>query len=45
MYSPGSLHEIFKPDQAKAIWDRFEFVYIPKHVSLLNMAEIELIAK
>ena len=24
-------------------WDRFEFVYTPKHGSWLNMAEIELI--
>ena len=24
------------------IWDRFEFVYTPKHGSWLNMAEIEL---
>jgi hypothetical protein len=27
---------------AKALWDRFEFVYTPKHGSWLNMAEIEL---
>jgi hypothetical protein len=26
----------------KALWDRFEFVYTPKHGSWLNMAEIEL---
>lgn len=39
---PGSLYETFKPDKAKAIWDRFEFVYTPKHGSWLNMAEIEL---
>ena len=24
------------------MWDRFEFVYTPKHGSWLNMAEIEL---
>lgn len=41
-HSPGSLYETFEPDQAKAIWDRFEFVYTPKHGSWLNMAEIEL---
>ncbi|MBC8419588.1 MAG: iron-containing alcohol dehydrogenase [Desulfobacterales bacterium] len=29
-------------DPAKALWDRFEFVYTPKHGSWLNMAEIEL---
>ncbi len=38
----GSLYETFEPDQAKSIWDRFEFVYTPKHGSWLNMAEIEL---
>lgn len=39
---PGALYETFPPDQAKALWDRFEFVYTPKHGSWLNMAEIEL---
>jgi len=39
---PGSLYETFQPNKAKAIWDRFEFVYTPKHGSWLNMAEIEL---
>ena len=32
----------FAPDKAKALWDRFEFVYTPKHGSWLNMAEIEV---
>jgi len=41
-HTPGSLYEAFPPDQAKALWDRFEFVYTPKHGSWLNMAEIEL---
>jgi hypothetical protein len=39
---PGSLYEAFSPKKAKALWDRFEFVYTPKHGSWLNMAEIEL---
>ena len=39
---PGSLYETFPPDKARALWDRFEFVYTPKHGSWLNMAEIEL---
>ena len=39
---PGSLYETFQPDKAKAILDKFEFVYTPKHGSWLNMAEIEL---
>jgi len=41
-HEPGSLYETFPPEQAKALWDRFEFVYTPKHGSWLNMAEIEL---
>ena len=38
----GSLYEAFAPKKAKTLWDRFEFVYTPKHGSWLNMAEIEL---
>lgn len=41
-HQPGSLYEAFPPEKAKALWDRFEFVYTPKHGSWLNMAEIEL---
>jgi hypothetical protein len=41
-HKPGSLYESFAPEQAKKLWDRFEFVYTPKHGSWLNMAEIEL---
>ena len=41
-HEPGALYEAFPPDKAKALWDRFEFVYTPKHGSWLNMAEIEL---
>lgn len=41
-HTPGSLYEAFRPEKAKALWDRFEFVYTPKHGSWLNMAEIEL---
>lgn len=41
-HKPGSLYEVFTPEKAKEIWDRFEFVYTPKHGSWLNMAEIEL---
>lgn len=39
---PGSLYETFSPKEAKRIWDRFEFIYTPKHGSWLNMAEIEI---
>jgi len=41
-HTPGSLYETFSPDKAKELWDRFEFIYTPKHGSWLNMAEIEL---
>jgi len=41
-HTPGALYETFPPDQAKTLWDRFEFLYTPKHGSWLNMAEIEL---
>ena len=41
-HNPGSLYETFSPEKAKALWDRFEFVFTPKHGSWLNMAEIEL---
>jgi len=41
-HSPGSFYETYEPHIAKALWDRFEFVYTPKHGSWLNMAEIEL---
>ena len=41
-HKPGSLYDTFPPQRAKEIWDRFEFVFTPKHGSWLNMAEIEL---
>lgn len=41
-HKAASLYETFKPSKAKRIWDRFEFVFTPKHGSWLNMAEIEL---
>lgn len=41
-HGPGALYETFSPEKAKELWDRFEFVYTPKHGSWLNMAEIEL---
>ena len=41
-HNPGALYEAFDPEKAKKLWDRFEFVYTPKHGSWLNMAEIEL---
>jgi hypothetical protein len=41
-HKPGSLYEVFPPVEAKRLWDRFDFVYTPKHGSWLNVAEIEL---
>jgi hypothetical protein len=36
---PGSLCETFPPEKAKALWDRFEFVYTPKHGSYSEIVE------
>jgi hypothetical protein len=41
-HKPAALYETFLPEEAKRLWDRFEFIYTPKHGSWLNMAEIEL---
>jgi len=41
-HKPSALYETFPPEEAKRIWDRFEFIYTPKHGSWLNMAEMEL---
>lgn len=41
-HSPGAFYETFEPKEAKRIWDKFEFIFTPKHGSWLNMAEIEL---
>lgn len=41
-HKAAAFYEAFAPKEAKQIWDRFEFIYTPKHGSWLNMAEIEL---
>ena len=41
-HKPSALYEVYEPKEAKRIWDRFDFIYTPKHGSWLNMAEIEL---
>jgi len=41
-HKASALYEVYPPKEAKRIWDRFEFIYTPKHGSWLNMAEIEL---
>jgi DDE superfamily endonuclease/homeodomain-containing protein len=41
-HAASAFYEAFAPEEAKRLWDRFEFVFTPKHGSWLNMAEIEL---
>jgi len=41
-HTAGAFYETFEPVEAKRLFDRFEFVYTPKHGSWLNVAEIEL---
>jgi hypothetical protein len=38
----ASFYEVFPPAKAKALAERFEVHYTPKHASWLNIAEIEL---
>ncbi len=38
----GSLYEAFEPAKARALAERLELHYTPKHGSWLNIAEIEL---
>jgi len=41
-HSASAFYENYEPEEAKRLWDKFEFIYTPKHGSWLNMAEIEL---
>jgi hypothetical protein len=41
-HKAGAFYEAFPPEKAKTLWDRFEFIFTPKHGSWLNIAEIEL---
>jgi hypothetical protein len=41
-HDASAFYETFEPEEAIQLWDRFEFVFTPKHGSWLNMAEIEL---
>jgi hypothetical protein len=43
-HTPGCLYEAFEPARARAIAERLEWHYTPKHGSWLNLAEIELAA-
>ena len=40
-HTGASLYKAFAPEQARALLDKLEFVYTPKHGSWLNMAECE----
>ena len=40
--TPDAFYPAFEPDEARRLVKRFEFPFMPKHGSWLNMAEIEL---
>lgn len=41
-HKEASLYEAFPPQKARALCERFEIHYTPKHGSWLNIAEIEI---
>jgi transposase len=41
-HSVGALYHTFPADEARRVWRRLEFHYVPKHASWLNMVEIEI---
>jgi transposase len=41
-HTPSALYEAFPPSEARRLCGRFEFHYVPKHASWLNMVEIEI---
>lgn len=41
-HKKSALYELFPPERARAILEKLEFVFTPKHGSWLNIAEIEL---
>lgn len=43
-HKPAAMYEVFEPTKAKAILEKIEFIFTPKHGSWLNMAEIEFSA-
>lgn len=43
-HDPASLYHAFAPEKARALLERFEFHFTPKHASWLNLAECELSA-
>jgi transposase len=44
IHTPGPLYQAFKPPVARAVAERIEWHYTPKHGSWLNVAECELAA-
>ncbi len=42
IHTPGSLYQVFAPQEAMRLWKKLEIHYTPLHGSWLNMAEIEL---
>jgi hypothetical protein len=36
------LYQVFSPEEARRLWERFEVHHTPKHASWLNVAECEL---
>ncbi|GAK57852.1 transposase [Candidatus Vecturithrix granuli] len=41
-HKKSALYELFAPERARAILEKLEFIYTPKHGSWLNVAECEL---
>ena len=41
-HKAAALYETFEPKLARAVLERLEFQYVPKHASWLNMVEIEI---
>jgi len=41
-HKPASMYEPFTPQEARRILKKFEFQFMPKHGSWLDMAGIEL---
>ena len=39
-HRPGALYEAYPPAEAKALWDRFEFVYTPRSRQLAECCRI-----
>ncbi len=41
-HTPAALYERYAPEKARALVQKLEFHYTPKHSSWLNMAEVEI---